>query len=86
MPLRDEIDQRMKEYEQVSRNFLVRRTPVAIRIDGQHFHSFCKGFKRPFDIIFTDAMNETMMNLCKNIQGCVFGYVQSLGLNIMFKN
>ena len=77
MPIHDEIGKRMKEYEQVSRNFLVRRTPVAIRIDGQHFHSFCKGFKRPFDTIFTDAMNETMINLCKNIQGCVFGYVQS---------
>lgn len=77
MPIYDELGKRMKAYEQVSRNFLTRRVPVAIRIDGQHFHSFCKGFKRPFDTIFTDAMNETMMNLCKNIQGCVFGYVQS---------
>ena len=47
MPIHDDLGQRMKEYEKVSRNFLARRVPVAIRIDGQHFHSFCKGFKRP---------------------------------------
>ena len=67
MPIHDDLGKRMKEYEKVSRNFLVRRVPVAIRIDGCHFHSFCKEFKRPFDTIFTNAMNTTMIELCKNI-------------------
>ena len=81
-----DLGKRMKEYEKVSRNFLVRRVPVAIRIDGQHFHSFCKGFKRPFDTIFTNAMNTTMIELCKNIQGCIFGYVQSDEITLILQD
>lgn len=86
MPIHDDLGTRMKEYEKVSRNFLVRRVPVAIRIDGQHFHSFCKGFKRPFDTIFINAMNTTMVELCKNIQGCVFGYVQSDEITLILQD
>lgn len=86
MPIHDDLGKRMKEYEKVSRNFLVRRVPVAIRVDGCHFHSFCKGFKRPFDTIFTNAMNTTMVELCKNIQGCIFGYVQSDEITLILQD
>ena len=86
MSVHDDLGIRMKQYEKVSRNYLVRRTPVAVRIDGQHFHSFCKGFKRPFDSIFIDAMNYTMIELCKNIQGCVFGYVQSDEITLILQD
>ena len=53
------------------------RCPVAIRIDGRAFHTFTKGFQKPFDEILMKSMPETMQYLCENIQGCVFGYTQS---------
>ena len=69
---------RMKEfYENVPKTNLMRRTPVVIRIDGKTFHSFTKGFKRPFDEILIKTMQETTKYLCENIQGCVLGYTQS---------
>ena len=78
MPVNDELGKRMKEYyEQVPKTCLVRRTPVAIRIDGKAFHSFTRGFKRPFDEVLIRAMQRTMKYLCENIQGCVLGYHQS---------
>lgn len=78
MPVNDELGKRMKEfYEQVPKTRLVRRMPVAIRIDGKAFHSFTKGFKRPFDELLIDCMQQTMKYLCENIQGCVLGYHQS---------
>lgn len=78
MPVHDELGKRMKEYyEQVPKTKLMRRTPVIIRIDGKAFHSFTKGFKRPFDDVLIEAMQETMKYLCENIQGCVLGYHQS---------
>ena len=41
---------RMKQfYENVPKTRLVRRMPVAIRIDGKAFHTFTKGFQKPFD-------------------------------------
>ena len=69
---------RMKEfYENVPKTNLMRRTPVIIRIDGKAFHTFTRGFKRPFDEILIKTMQETTKYLCENIQGCVLGYTQS---------
>lgn len=78
MPVNDELGKRMKEfYEQVPKYRLMRRTPVAIRIDGKAFHTFTRGFQKPFDEVLIKSMQETMKYLCENIQGCVLGYTQS---------
>lgn len=77
MANKDSLGDRMKCYENVTRNYLTRRAPVIIRVDGKAFHSFTRGFKRPFDGIFVKSMQETMKYLCENIQGCVLGYTQS---------
>ena len=78
MPVRDDLGTRMKEfYEQAPKTRLVRRMPVAIRIDGKAFHTFTKGFQKPFDEVLIKTMQETTKYLCENIQGCVFGYTQS---------
>lgn len=78
MPVNDQLGQRMKHfYEQVPKYRLMRRTPVAIRIDGKAFHTFTRGFQKPFDEVLGNAMVRTMEYLCKNIQGCIFGYTQS---------
>lgn len=78
MPVHDELGIRMKTYyEQIPKTKLMRRTPVIIRIDGKAFHTFTKGFRRPFDGLLMDAMRRTTKYLCENIQGCVLGYTQS---------
>ena len=73
----DNLGDRMKTYENVTRTYLTRRTPVIIRIDGKAFHSFTRGFKKPFDSVLIEAMQQTMKYLCENIEGCVLGYTQS---------
>ena len=78
MSVNDELGKRMKEYyETVSKTKLTRRTPVAIRIDGRSFHTFTRGFNKPFDDVLIKSMQETTKYLCENIQGCVLGYTQS---------
>ena len=78
MPVNDKLGTRIKTfYEEIPKTKLLRRTPVAIRIDGKAFHTFTRGFKKPFDDILIKSMEETMLYLCKNIQGCVLGYHQS---------
>lgn len=78
MPVNDALGTRMKTYyEQVPKTRLVRRMPVAIRIDGKAFHTFTRGFQKPFDEVLGNAMVRTMEYLAKNIQGCVFAYQQS---------
>lgn len=78
MPVNDELGKRMKEYyEGIPKTKLMRRTPVAIRLDGKAFHTFTRGFQKPFDEVLIKSMQETMKYLCENIQGCVLGYTQS---------
>lgn len=73
-----DIGTRMKTfYEEIAKTKLTKRTPVAIRIDGKAFHTFTKGFNKPFDHTLMTAMQATMKYLCENIQGCVLGYTQS---------
>jgi tRNA(His) 5'-end guanylyltransferase len=87
MPVNDKLGKRMKEnYEQVPKYRLMRRTPVIIRIDGKAFHSFTKGFNRPFDEVFGKAMTKTMVYLCENIQGCIFGYKQSDEISLVLSD
>ena len=75
---KDSLGDRMKEnYENRAKTYLIRRMPVIIRIDGKAFHTFTKGFDKPYDEVFHQAMNETLRFLCKSIQGCKFGYTQS---------
>lgn len=72
------IGDRMKNnYENITRYYLTRRMPVIIRIDGKAFHTFTRGFKKPFDDVLVKTMQDTMKYLCENIQGCVLGYTQS---------
>lgn len=75
--LKDNLGDRMKKYEYVTRTHLMPRTPVIIRVDGKAFHTFTRGFQKPFDPVLRESMQDTMKFMCKHIQGCVLGYEQS---------
>lgn len=81
--MNDTLGDRMKAYEAVSKNFLIKRVPVVLRIDGKAFHTFTRGFAKPFDSILSDAMAITMKALCENMQNCQFGYTQSDEISIL---
>lgn len=81
---KDSLGDRMKShYENIPKTHLTRREPVIIRIDGKVFHSFTRGFQRPFDNILIKSMQETMKYLCENIQGCKLGYCQSDEISLL---
>lgn len=75
--MKNDLGNRMKQYEAVPKNNLMRKVPVIIRLDGKAFHTFTRNFAKPFDSVLINAMQQTMKYLCENIQGCVFGYTQS---------
>lgn len=77
------LGDRMKAYENVNRFYLTKRMPLIIRIDGRAFHTFCRGFKKPYDLIFAKSMQVTVFNLCKNIEGCRLAYTQSDEISLL---
>lgn len=81
---RDDLGNRMKTfYEEIPKTRLMRRCPVVIRIDGKAFHTFTRGFKRPFDDVLIKTMQETAKYLCENIQGCHLAYTQSDEISLL---
>jgi tRNA(His) guanylyltransferase len=81
--MKDEMGDRMKGYENAGKSYLTKRTPVIIRIDGKAFHTYTRGFNKPFDKILNNAMQETMKYLCENIQNCKMGYTQSDEISLL---
>lgn len=77
MGVNDELGKRMKVYEAVSQHYLMKRTPVIIRVDMRAGHTFTKYLKRPWDNIFQQSMQNTMQFLCENVEHVKLGYCQS---------
>lgn len=80
------LHERMKQYEAVSQTYLMRRTPVIIRLDGVAFHTFTKDFDRPYDEVFHNVMNSVTHYLVDSIQGCVLGYTQSDEISLVLQD
>lgn len=80
----DSIGDRMKErYENRNRYFLPRRTYTIIRVDGKAFHTWTKGFDRPFDLDLMSLMDLVAKTMCEEIQGAKLAYVQSDEISIL---
>jgi tRNA(His) 5'-end guanylyltransferase len=80
------LHERMKQYEAVSQTYLMRRTPVILRLDGVAFHTFTKNFDKPLDEVLSTAMKGTTLYLVNNIQGCVLGYTQSDEISLVLQD
>jgi tRNA(His) 5'-end guanylyltransferase len=80
------LGDRIKMYENVERKYLTRRLPTIIRVDGEHFHSYTRGFDRPFDLGFIAAMQQTAKQLCENIMGAKIAYTQSDEITILLRD
>lgn len=80
---RSDLDKRMKDYEKRDRFFLQRKVPVIMRLDMRAGHTFTRGFIKPFDSLFTEAMQETAQYLCENVQGCKLSFQQSDEISLL---
>lgn len=81
--MNDTLGNRIKAYESVSKNYLIKRMPVVLRIDGKAFHTLTRGFVKPFDSVLSATMAMTMKALCENMQNCQLGYTQSDEISIL---
>jgi len=79
----DSLGNRMKEYEDCFRQYLPRRTPVVIRLDGCHFHSMTRGMEKPFDEKLRECMIQTTLELCNKVQNVKFAYCQSDEISLL---
>lgn len=74
---------RMKQYENLTRFDLDKNLPLIIRIDGNAFHTFTRGFRKPFDKLLKQAMEQTSAYLVERIPGAQMAYHQSDEISIL---
>ena len=82
---KDSLGDRQKAYEAVNDRMLVPKMPFIIRVDGKAFHTYTRGFVKPFDNIMGITMIEVTKKLCEEIPGTVLGYTQSDEITIVCK-
>lgn len=81
--MNDSFGDRMKAYEDVNRVKLTPRTPTIIRVDGCHFHTFTRGFDKPFDDKIHQAMTSAGQALLHDISGAKLVYIQSDEISVL---
>lgn len=80
----DALGDRMKKnYEDVTRFRLPRRTYSILRLDGRAFHTYTRALERPFDRGFMNDMQMTAISLCMQIPGTQFAYTQSDEISLL---
>ena len=84
----DSLGSRMKSYETVNKDLIMRRTPTIIRIDGKAFHTFTKKakFDFPFSVQFHEMMRDTAIDLVSEIQCAQIAYFQSDEISILLND
>lgn len=89
------LGDRMKGYERVARQTLLRRTPVIIRVDGKAFHTFTRRINATNDPSSAigpsekmhNVMTSVMYDMClEQMQNVVFGYTQSDEISFLLRD
>jgi len=94
MSKKDSLGDRMKGYEHVFKQALIRRTPVIIRVDGKAFHTFTRQINSVNDPSSSygpsEKMHSVMMNtaygMLAGMQNGIFAYTQSDEISFLLKD
>lgn len=81
-----DFDKQMRQYELVRDTFIPMGGYTVVRLDGRSFSKLTnrKGYAKPFDDRFKDAMSQVAAELMKCGFDVRFVYVQSDEINILF--
>lgn len=80
----DALGDEMKQYEAASCDAVVDMSlPCVVRLDGHCFHTFTRGFRRPYDIRIHTAMVATATDLLERFQA-VTAYTESDEISLLF--
>lgn len=75
------LGDRMKRFESVSKNSLMCKTPVIIRVDGKAFHTYTRNplfkLEQPYSYVLKNCFERTVTRVISEMQGCRLVYLQS---------
>lgn len=77
------IGDRMKMYEAAAQTCLTPRMPMILRIDGRAFHTYTKGFEKPWSMQINRGLTTVSGALLAEISGAKIAYCQSDEVSIL---
>lgn len=80
------LTERMKGYEDISRIYLTKRTPVIIRLDMKCGSNWTSSLNNKFDIRMSNWMKETVKYAMDEIQGSVFAFSVSDEISLFLRD
>ncbi len=83
----DELDQKMRLFEELNDQFVLPNIFIVARLDGRSFTRLTKEvhqFKAPYDAKFRDYMIETVKHLMNCGFRIIYGYTQSDEISLLF--
>lgn len=81
-----DLGTRMKRYESSTGSILQWREPTILRVDGKAFHTFTRGYSKPYDPRIAAAMTEAAKDLMSEIAGAELAYVQSDEISVLIRS
>jgi len=79
----DTLGDRMKDFENVTRYVIPRRTYTILRLDGKAFHTYTRNLQKPFDSELSNDIDVSVIALLTEIGGARFAYCQSDEISIL---
>lgn len=80
----DSLKEKCEYYRSLTDYKILPNSNLLIMLDGHSFSKKVKNaFKKPFDEVFINAMDNTAKYLCESIQGAKIAYVQSDEITIL---
>ena len=83
----DELDEKMRKYEQSVDQIILPEIYMVARIDGRSFTRLTKEichFEAPFDVKFRDMMIETVRSLMDCGFRVIYGFTESDEISLLF--
>lgn len=80
--LKDRIDEHRDSYDYR----ILSRLPIAICVNGRSFSKVTSLLDKPYDSKFAECIMSTMMQLCTEVEGAIFGYQYNDEIVIVARN
>lgn len=77
-------DRMLKNYENVTRFYLPRRSYFVLRLDQRAGHTYTRHLQKPYDKDYSRDINKAAIELCKQVQGFNVCFCQSDEVSILF--
>lgn len=75
--MKDEFGNRMKKFEKKSVGMVDSNMPVFVRLDGKAFHTWTRGFDKPFDERLNQIFQYATRMTCEEVGQVIMAYSQS---------